>query len=117
MSRDRRVGLPPLRCRTRLPCVHPTPRPCTTPPVQFDQLLLSTCPCPCPFTPCSPILLFQAIYKTIFFGHATLKALRRPVKERSPLDRTAIRMGFVFLAYTAALPFLPWGQLLKDVHF
>lgn len=39
--------------------------------------------------PRSPILLFQSVYKTIFFFASTLPALRR----RKPADKPAIKMG------------------------
>jgi len=42
-----------------------------------------------PLHPCSPILLFQFVYKTIFFFRSTLPALRR----NRPADRPAIKMG------------------------
>lgn len=41
---------------------------------------------PCP---CSPLLLFQVVYKSIFTLSSTLPALRR----RQPADRPALTMG------------------------
>lgn len=48
-----------------------------------------TCTCFLLLPPCSPILLFQFVYKTIFFFKSTLPALRR----NKPADRPAIKMG------------------------
>lgn len=48
-----------------------------------------TCTCFLVLPPCSPILLFQFVYKTVLFFKSTLPALRR----NKPADRPAIKMG------------------------
>lgn len=61
---------------------------------------------------CSPLLLFQSVYKGVLLLTSTLPALRRG----KPADRPAIRMGAIFSLYVLVLPwFLPWGHLLQGL--
>ncbi len=48
--------------------------------------------------PCSPLLLFQAVYKSIFLLSSTLPALRR----RQQADRPALTMGASCVALFAS---------------
>ncbi|KAL4457782.1 hypothetical protein ABPG75_012647 [Micractinium tetrahymenae] len=61
----------------------------------------------------SPLLLFQAVYKGLFFLTSTLPALRR----RQPADRPALTMGAIFAPYALLLPLvLPWDHLFKELQ-
>jgi hypothetical protein len=61
---------------------------------------------------CSPLLLFQVVYKALVVLKATLPALASGQR-----GHPAVKMGLVFNLWVLVLPFfLPWGHLTAGLR-